>query len=199
LPRQVNKLEDVNDVLRELFQFMDAYTSRNIDFRQRRVINAHPSIDDYDYVVRKELIDTIGGAVTPRSVTSGTTRSSFDKITFGLGIGRSVEVGDYATPPFIWTNNLSGRPDVVAIAANICPTGASLIVDIKRNGLSIFGPTKLILPSGTSPRTVVHPTGIFDPAVPLFRRYDVFTVHITQIGSIVAGREIEIVIFCNLV
>jgi hypothetical protein len=196
--RFVNVLGDINSVLRELFNFKDAYTTKNIDFSQRRIINAHPSVDDYDYVVRKELHDLVGGSVTPRNIKRSGISAAYDKITFGLGIGRSVAVGTNATPPYIWTNDLNGKPDIICIAANICPTETDLIVDIKQNDTSIFGTTKLILPAGTTVREVVHPTGLFRSGLGLFKRYDVFSIDVTQIGTGVAGQEIEVVIFCKL-
>jgi hypothetical protein len=36
---------------------MDAMRTRNLDLHKKRVINAGPSQDDYDYVIRKELFD----------------------------------------------------------------------------------------------------------------------------------------------
>ncbi len=55
--RQVNSIREVNEALREIQDFMDAQRTNNIDMKGRRVVQASPSKDDYDYVIRKELYD----------------------------------------------------------------------------------------------------------------------------------------------
>lgn len=196
--RRVTNFDQLNDALRELFQFADTLSTRNINLTKRRVINAHPSIDDYDYVVRKELHDLVGGGVAGRRKPT-TTAKTYDKITFGIGIGRSIEVGSNATPPYIWTNVANGRPDIVAMAANTPPTVTDLIIDIKKNGTSIFLADEYTFPASTAARTVVHDSSSIFKSNLLFTRYDVFSLDVLQTGSGVAGGEIEIVVFCNLV
>ena len=52
----IKRLEDAQRAINELFQFVDAMRSRNIDLRGRRIINAGPSRDKDDYVTREELV-----------------------------------------------------------------------------------------------------------------------------------------------
>lgn len=210
--RFIKNIEDANHALRELFDFYDNLRNRNYDLHRKRIINAHPSIDDYDYVVRKELIDTIGEAFTargipkrkgnqptvitppggpPPSTTTPTVR--YDKITFGIGIGRSVEVGDDVTPPYIWTNSSNGKPKIIAAAANIPPIGDDLEFDILHNGSNFIS---FSLPQGTGSKVVVH-SGV--TTQPTITRYDVVSCNVTQTGGTEGGRDVEIVLFCELV
>jgi len=197
--RRVNNFDEINASLRELYEFVDLWRTYNVDFRQRRIINAHPSIDDYDYVVRKELIDRIGGGLTPRKLFPGEAgvatpakASNWDKITFGIGIGRSIEVGSNATPPYIWTNSRKGRAKIIAAACNIPPQGDDLIINIMRSGALI---SELTIPENVAPQQVVHSTTqdiILD-------RYDIVTCNVSQTGDEEGGRDVEIVVFCDLI
>jgi hypothetical protein len=53
--RQIRTLEDAQIAIRELYSFYDLLKSKDIDMQRRRVKNASPSEEPYDYVVRKEL------------------------------------------------------------------------------------------------------------------------------------------------
>ncbi len=75
-----------------------------------------------------------------------------------------------------------------ALRAKTAPTGASLIVDIHKNGTSIFanGALRPTLTAGTSAATGT----VFD--LPSFVKGDVFRMDIDQVGSSVPGERIEI-------
>jgi hypothetical protein len=53
--RQVNNLQDVQVVLKEVFDFMDSFRTRDFILKGRRIRGAAPSEKDDDYVIRKEL------------------------------------------------------------------------------------------------------------------------------------------------
>lgn len=205
--RQVNNIADVNNALRELYEFMDYWkTAKTLDLHKRRIVNAHPSVNSYDYVVRKELVDRVGEALVgidrinqkltkPPSGGTGNVPADFeayDKITFGIGIGRSVEVGNNVTPPFIWMNKSNAKPTLIAVACNIPPNGDDLKFDILHNG-SIF--VSFTFPQGTGPQTVVNAAIASGPTI---HRYDVVTCNVTQTGGTEGGRDVEIVLYCPL-
>src|SRR5687767_11686764 len=102
---------------------MERFTIRNIDLQKRRIINAHPSVDDYDYVVRRELIDTIGGLATTNvtQLQQSLTFSNSENVVFGIGIGTPCEIGTDATPPRPWVNKKRGRPQFVVMVGNVHP------------------------------------------------------------------------------
>ena len=109
-----------------------------------------------------------------------------DKVTYALCLGTPCATGTNLTNPFIVT--AAGQLTNCFIAAKTAPTGADLIVDINRNGTSIFGATKLVLPAGqTGP---VTQNGFASTAL---TELDKLTVDIDQIGSTVAGQDVSAV------
>lgn len=194
--RRVKDWDELNSALRDLYLFRDLMITANVDWHQRRIINAHPSVDDFDYVVRKELIDRLGDFKTPRSLITSSAKL-FDKITFGIGVGTPAVVGSYVTPPFVWSNSKSGRPAMIFLCANTSPVGADFKVDIRKNDSSIFTAGFVTLPDSTANRAVVSYSGVFIPGTQFARR-DVVTAHVTQVGSSFAGQDVQVTIFCNL-
>lgn len=53
--KHIRSLEDAQAAIREIDDFISYWRTENIDFKRRRIKNASPSEDLYDYVVRKEL------------------------------------------------------------------------------------------------------------------------------------------------
>jgi hypothetical protein len=190
----------LKQTLDELFAFKDQYTGQNLDFHGRKIQNASPSELDYDYVVRKELKDLVGGGLSqpPVAPKSSGSVKTYDKITFGIGIGAAVAVGSDLTPPYIWSNIASGRPDIILVTANTPPTGDDLDFDIKKNGSSIFTSGKFTLPAGTGSKVVISSTSAFITNIS-FSRPAVFSVDVSKIGSTLPGQGIEIVIYCRLI
>lgn len=195
--RRVVTIEDVNAALRELFQFRDALLTANVDWHQRRIINAAPSVADYDYVVRKELRDLLGTFKTPRAVITQ-SGPGYDKITFGIGVATPAVVGDYVTPPYVWSNPKNGRPQAIFLCANVPPLGGDFRVDIKKNGISIFSAGFVTLPDFTPARFVVTYAGVFTSGLQFSRR-DVVTAHVLSVGAVNAGQDVQVTIFCTLV
>jgi len=52
----IQSFKDTESEIRKLRNELDLLRSKNIDLKQRRIVNAHSSIDPYDYVIRKELL-----------------------------------------------------------------------------------------------------------------------------------------------
>ena len=198
--RRPTNWNDLAVTLAELFNFKDYYTGKSIDFNRRRIRNASPSELDYDYVVRKELHDLVGGGlsqppVIPRGVAGAVL--TYDKITFGIGVGGSVSVGSDLTPPYIWSNSDNGRPLFIAAAANIPPVGDDLDFDIKRNGSSIFTLGKFTIPDGTGSKIVISSTTAFVNTT--FSRGNVISIDVSKIGTTTPGQMITAVVFCKLI
>lgn len=195
---KLNDFSAANAVIRQLIEFKDDFTLRNVDWHKRRIVNASPSVDLYDYVVRKELIDTVGEFKTPRAVRAGgtTVAANYDKITFGVGVGTPAVVGDYVTPPYVWSNSRQGRIAYAAILANVPPTGADFRFVLKKNDVSFVDGSYVTFPDGTAARDIV--LFIDDLQSTLLVRGDVVTPHVVQTGSIQPGQDITIVLFCDL-
>lgn len=63
MPRGITSLEDADIAISQLIDFKDELTSLNMDMRRRRVVNAGPSIDPFDYVIRGEVTDLVNESI----------------------------------------------------------------------------------------------------------------------------------------
>lgn len=76
----------------------------------------------------------------------------------------------------------------VRVSAGTAPTGAALIIDVKKNGTTIF-------PTTAKPQVAAAAnTGTAVPDTTSFANGDYLTVDVTQIGSTVAGSNITVTI-----
>jgi hypothetical protein len=109
------------------------------------------------------------------------------KATFALCLGTPCTTGTNLTNPYIVT--APGQLTACYIDAKTVPTGASLIIDINRNGTTIFpGSPKLVFPDGGSGPIK---TNVF--AQTALAELDVLTVDIDQVGSTDAGQDVSAV------
>jgi hypothetical protein len=116
--------------------------------------------------------------------------------TFGLGVGSNIAVGSSATPKIRVNDKtqLSGW----SITANTAPAGSSIIVDIKRNGVSIFkagGANEIVLPA-----TLVLATGtVFLVSPMIFLPGDLLLPDVIQVGSSTPGFRIQVELFSKVI
>lgn len=80
--------------------------------------------------------------------------------------------------------------ETVRAAANTAPTGAALIVDVNKNGTTLYT-TQSARPSIAA--SANSATGN-SPAVTLFTAGDYMTVDVDQIGSTVAGSDLTVTV-----
>ena len=92
----VSNFTDLNLVLREMRTELDNLRTRNIDLSRRRVVNAAPSVNEYDYVVRKEL-EQFG--VTRVSESNPTSVSRLYAVVFSNS--GTIRTAEYASAPYI--------------------------------------------------------------------------------------------------
>lgn len=90
-----------------------------------------------------------------------------------------------STIPQRWFPRDAGILQGMIAYAATAPTGAEIVIDIRRNGISIFDVgSRVRIADGANygERNLVTP--------PTFVRGDVFTIHIEQIGSTTAGSDV---------
>ena len=57
--RYIKDINDVNIVLREIFEFIDKENSMNKDLKGKRIVNAGDAVNITDYVTLKQVKDMI--------------------------------------------------------------------------------------------------------------------------------------------
>jgi hypothetical protein len=141
----------------------------------------------------REINDALQGqnqaaASRPFRVVSGSS-NGFYRYVFGLGAGSNIAVGTSATP-----KNTSEQKVQLArwrITANVAPVGSSIVVDLMRNGVSIFPAglaNKVVLPSG-----LLKNKGTTFLTAPLIMAYeDELLPDVLQVGSTTPGFRIQI-------
>lgn len=182
--RSIKTLEDVEPAIKQLDDRLRIFEAQTIDFHQKRVTNAHPSIDDYDYVVRKELVGLKGKETVVQGGSGDTTINitggRFFR-TIGAGVNSNLFVSVDIAPPLIIGINCT--LEKIFFKCKVPPVGADAIADIKLNGsTTILNSSKLTFPAGTSAIVVVSSF-----VTSSFAENDYLTMDITQIGSTTPG------------
>ncbi len=180
-------LEDAFKAIKEIQERIKYYDTDLWDFHQRRITNAHPSINDYDYVVRKELRDfTKETTVNIEAGRGQNIQVIGDRYlrTFGYGIGRDLTTGVDLLPDLI-IPFASTRLEKIYFKAKIAPTGQDAIGDINKLGVSILDVNKLTVPDGNNG---VQTITSFTTAN--FSDGEVLTFDMNQVGSVIAGQTL---------
>jgi hypothetical protein len=89
---------------------------------------------------------------------------------------------------------LLGSGTIVAVKGylNTAPTGATFIVDVNKNGTTIFG-TQANRPTWSISANAATVGAL---SVTTFAANDVLSVDVDQIGSTVAGSDLTVVVYC---
>lgn len=138
-------------------------------------------MNDRRYMPREELDGILDAAGL--SGTVYLERGWSLSLTDGDDDPFAITVG--ACPPIGMTNPGTLRDlTLTALVAANRPTGASVIVDLRKNGVTVLS-TPLVLPVAT---VSVSTTSFTDDA---FVAGDVFRLHRTQVGSTFGGSDID--------
>ena len=89
-----------------------------------------------------------------------------------------------------WEAPFPGQAVTVAAVVGTAPTGAALIVDVLLNGTTIFAGTKPTIAAGATSSGAVA----VDPSVGRFTSGDVLSLSVTQVGSTVAGSDLDVTV-----
>jgi hypothetical protein len=115
--------------------------------------------------------------------------AGYDKATFVICNGSPCAVGTNLTNEYIVVQ--STKPRICFACAKTAPTGSDLIIDINRNGSSIFTSPKITVAAGTTCSSAIASASNF--SVSSFNPLDRLTVNINQIGSGTAGQDVTVV------
>lgn len=164
---------------------VDTLATRLIDFHQRRITNAAPSVDDYDYVVRKELKKGIED--TRRTITTSNLSGGLGYRDIVFGVNGDLVVGDDINPHYI--SLYEGTFEICGFKVKTAPVGAAILCQAVVNGTDNLFSTSITVPDGiTAAQTKV------DFNVTLIHFLDVVTFNVTQIGSTTPGATLTVFI-----
>lgn len=183
--RVIRSFNDVQIALRDIETAVNEFRGRQWNLNQRRITNVHPSQDEYDVVVRKELfgptVEKGDKPLTPASTGRGS--ADYDTPVFGLGINQNIITGINVCPPFI--SAFAGTITKCYAIAGTPPVGSDIIIDINLHH------------DGTSVSIFSAPIHIVDgeDELQLFTSFansgisegDYLTLDVNQIGSTTAG------------
>lgn len=111
--RSIQTIRDAEIAIKQLQDRIAYYDSKQWDLGRRNIKNVHPSVDDYDVVVRKELKDLRGGRVEEVTVEGDGTLSGIPNITFCIdGV---VPEATNVTPPALinGAGTISLKPSLI--------------------------------------------------------------------------------------
>jgi len=111
-----------------------------------------------------------------------------DRVTFVLCAGAPCQTGADKTNHFIITD--AAKIKRCYITAKVAPTGAALVIDLKKNGVSILGTTVFGLAAGQAGPVRFNLTPVSASEL------QVISVDITQIGTTEPGQDVTVV--CKL-
>lgn len=184
--RDIHTLNDAIVAIRELYNRVESFETKDIDMRKRRAVNASPSVDPYDYVVRKELQDFQPTVTTQTTTQSGVATSDYDLAIFNIAIDATLVVRDDVCPYHIVAIPQGSSADITVVyaQAKVPSVGSSIKLRVWKN---YNEPTKtqmfiIEIPADTND---VQKLTSFDATALLENDY--LSVDVTQIGSVSPG------------
>lgn len=126
--------------------------------------------------------------------SGGTTAGGVDSEL--VIVGPFTKTGTLSTGSGLihWPNNLGVTLTIVECTSycDTAPTGADLIVDVNKDGTTIFTGTKLVTTAG---QKAGSSTGPF--AIGTIADGETITVDIDQVGASVAGKDLTVSLVCS--
>lgn len=182
--KSIRTVQEAQAAINELYNRLDTLSVKNWDRHQTRIVNAHPSVEPYDYVVRKELDEW--GKGEERVVDQGL---GYSPCVFGIGVGSSgvILTGTDVCPHFISLYTL--QPSICLFKVKTAPTVTPILVQVYKNGTTALFSSNINVPVGS---TAVQLKSDFALTSLAFKDY--LTCNVIQAGSGVPGSALTIYI-----
>lgn len=177
--KSITTIQEAQQAINELQNRFDTIGAKNWDRRQTRIVNAHPSVDPYDYVVRKEL-DEKAQTVVAQGIST-----SYEKVVFGVGINSNLQVDTDVCPHYISLYTLTAEI-CCAKVKEVC-SGSDIQVQIYQNGVNALFLTPLVIPIGSLAVQVKS-----DFAISSLSFTDYLTCNVLQVGSGIRGKDLTV-------
>lgn len=186
--RSITNFQEAENAIKELQNQLDLFRSKDIDLSKRRVVNAAPSRDQYDYVVRKEL-EQFAGEGLP----------TFDPLRNYLIVFSSSTVlysGTNVSAPFIVKT--PGKPRAIIVTALTIPTltGAVLQPNVNGTNLIASGGQTIEIPSTANSGEIFFTTDLIDI---VFNEYDLVNLNVLSAGTGTAAAKVTVEIWMEVI
>lgn len=184
--RSLKDLRDVEAELARLDRVIVALTTQDIDLSKRRIKNASPSKDPFDYVTRRELLQFLSETQDDNGPKASGSSGGVECCVFGLGINTSLITGEDLPPHHIVTFNAT----ITGIYLNckVPPSGASILGQIVKN----YGGVNAAIIADfeyTGEQIVVK---LDEVLITSLQEMDFLTCHLSQVGSEIAGGSLVV-------
>ena len=176
--RQVRNLEDAQVAIRELYSLFDKLNSKDIDMSKRRVVNASPSKEPYDYVIRKEFIDLKKQVQVTKSVDTVTPGGIVNFSIIFNSYGRVVSA-PLASPPYIFQR--ACIPLRVSLSSSAPSSSAGTFFNFLYKGLYLLN-TPIELPTTATALEIFESTDL-NPSIVEFSLDEVIVLSVLSSGS----------------
>jgi hypothetical protein len=184
--KSILTIQEAQQAINELQNRLDTAETKNWDRRQTRITNAHPSVDPYDYVVRKEL-DAISPTIVQSSILGDLHKATFGIFDATLGTDKTLHF-------FVL---YAGQPKIFSANAKVAPAGSPLYLTLQQKEtdggtwtdlLNPYNP--LIIPVGS---TWIHTITTFATGAAL-KAGSLLRINITQGDSLLICRDVEAIL-----
>jgi len=137
---------------RDILRRLERLETQDMDMRKRRIKNASPSLDDYDYVVRKELDQF---TKTTSITSTPTTATGFYTVVYTNS--GTVRTAQYASSPYI----MKRRSKILGVyAVAIEPPSGTAKFNVWHGASTSVLNTDLEMPASTAAFEVVGSTDL---------------------------------------
>jgi hypothetical protein len=172
-----DQFEDLFPALEINRRELESYLSFDLATRFADATHSHSAYSETDHTHTEDDITDLGSYLTSSKTLIPITFSKAGELETGTGT-------------FRWYAPWAGTIKTVRSSVGTAPTGAALIVDVNKNGTTIF------TTQADRPEIAVsgNYSGEETPAVDSLSEGNYLTVDIDQVGSTVAGEDLVVVI-----
>lgn len=188
--RDIKTLKDVEVQLRQHEDRLNRLIVPDvIDWHKKRIVNASPSVDMYDYVVRKELLEKTQPVTQTIEAIAAPAPTDYEEAVFGIAIDSELTTGNDLCPPHI----VSFNGEIVELFAKVKSAAVgnsikfAIWVHSQTNGTNSINNSDYEIPGSN---LLVQYWNTFNWTSLLKRDY--VTINVTQVGNFYGGSTLVV-------
>lgn len=177
---------DAERAIKDLQHRLNLMETKDVDLRQRRIVNAHPSIDADDYVTRRELLQLEKTVQTQQQIVSSGGSRDYDIAVFGIAIAIPIVVMDDACPHHI-VAAANGTIEKVFAKAKYPSVGGDIRLQVLKNRGTASEQTLFYITLPATSTAIVTLTTFVNNVL---TEGDFLSINVLSIGTIYAGSTV---------